>query len=168
MHICNYVYYRYHLVEKEHDSGEGSHQSGCSEDRTPGKKPVLFRITINKDGVNIFWWRFHFSHFRRNGQSHHSTCWNEKSDVFRINNHIHLNNGRKRDTHTHSHTYTHTKTYIRKTSHRFASIFYTYIFLKTETNNYLNLINFHRLRHNPPHSQFARITNTAVTMVVYR
>ncbi|XP_026320234.1 protein argonaute-2 isoform X2 [Hyposmocoma kahamanoa] len=27
---------RYHLVEKEHDSGEGSHQSGCSEDRTPG------------------------------------------------------------------------------------------------------------------------------------
>ncbi|XP_014367039.1 protein argonaute-2 isoform X1 [Papilio machaon] len=27
---------RYHLVEKEHDSGEGSHQSACSEDRTPG------------------------------------------------------------------------------------------------------------------------------------
>uniref|UniRef100_A0A2A4JYG3 Protein argonaute-1 n=1 Tax=Heliothis virescens TaxID=7102 RepID=A0A2A4JYG3_HELVI len=26
---------RYHLVEKEHDSGEGSHQSACSEDRTP-------------------------------------------------------------------------------------------------------------------------------------
>ncbi|RXG58678.1 Protein argonaute-2, partial [Armadillidium vulgare] len=26
---------RYHLVEKEHDSGEGSHQSGNSEDRTP-------------------------------------------------------------------------------------------------------------------------------------
>lgn len=27
---------RYHLIEKEHDSGEGSHQSACSEDRTPG------------------------------------------------------------------------------------------------------------------------------------
>ncbi|KOB76404.1 Protein argonaute [Operophtera brumata] len=27
---------RYHLVEKEHDSGEGSHQSSSSEDRTPG------------------------------------------------------------------------------------------------------------------------------------
>ncbi|CAG0893312.1 unnamed protein product [Cyprideis torosa] len=26
---------RYHLVEKDHDSGEGSHQSGNSEDRTP-------------------------------------------------------------------------------------------------------------------------------------
>jgi len=26
---------RYHLVEKEHDSGEGSHLSGGSEDRAP-------------------------------------------------------------------------------------------------------------------------------------
>ena len=26
---------RYHLVEKEHDSGEGSHISGGSEDRAP-------------------------------------------------------------------------------------------------------------------------------------
>ena len=26
---------RYHLVEKEHDSGEGSHISGGSEDRPP-------------------------------------------------------------------------------------------------------------------------------------
>nr|XP_029721424.1 protein argonaute-2 isoform X6 [Aedes albopictus] len=38
---------RYHLVEKEHDSGEGSHQSGCSEDRTPGA--MARAITVHAD-----------------------------------------------------------------------------------------------------------------------
>ncbi|XP_058832424.1 protein argonaute-2 isoform X2 [Topomyia yanbarensis] len=44
---------RYHLVEKEHDSGEGSHQSGCSEDRTPGA--MARAITVHADTKKVMY-----------------------------------------------------------------------------------------------------------------
>ncbi|CAG9796507.1 unnamed protein product [Diatraea saccharalis] len=47
---------RYHLVEKEHDSGEGSHQSACSEDRTPGamaRAITVHAVTKKKPGLKI-------------------------------------------------------------------------------------------------------------------
>jgi hypothetical protein len=50
MQIINY---RYHLVEKEHDSGEGSHQSGCSEDRTPGA--MARAITVHADTKKVMY-----------------------------------------------------------------------------------------------------------------
>uniref|UniRef100_A0A182XKR7 Argonaute 1 n=1 Tax=Anopheles quadriannulatus TaxID=34691 RepID=A0A182XKR7_ANOQN len=43
----------YHLVEKEHDSGEGSHQSGCSEDRTPGA--MARAITVHADTKKVMY-----------------------------------------------------------------------------------------------------------------
>ncbi|KZC11542.1 Protein argonaute-2, partial [Dufourea novaeangliae] len=45
---------RYHLVEKEHDSGEGSHQSGCSEDRTPGAMARAITVHANTKRVMYF------------------------------------------------------------------------------------------------------------------
>lgn len=45
--------FRYHLVEKEHDSGEGSHQSGCSEDRTPGA--MARAITVHADTKKVMY-----------------------------------------------------------------------------------------------------------------
>ncbi|XP_076639540.1 protein argonaute-1 [Colletes latitarsis] len=45
---------RYHLVEKEHDSGEGSHQSGCSEDRTPGAMARAITVHANTRRVMYF------------------------------------------------------------------------------------------------------------------
>lgn len=47
------VLFRYHLVEKEHDSGEGSHQSGCSEDRTPGA--MARAITVHADTKKVMY-----------------------------------------------------------------------------------------------------------------
>ncbi|XP_063702172.1 protein argonaute-2 isoform X1 [Culicoides brevitarsis] len=44
---------RYHLVEKEHDSGEGSHASGCSEDRTPGA--MARAITVHADTKKVMY-----------------------------------------------------------------------------------------------------------------
>lgn len=44
---------RYHLVEKEHDSGEGSHQSGCSEDRTPGA--MARAITVHAETKKVMY-----------------------------------------------------------------------------------------------------------------
>lgn len=44
---------RYHLVEKEHDSGEGSHQSACSEDRTPGA--MARAITVHADTKKVMY-----------------------------------------------------------------------------------------------------------------
>ncbi|XP_060520779.1 protein argonaute-2 isoform X2 [Cylas formicarius] len=44
---------RYHLVEKEHDSGEGSHQSGSSEDRTPGA--MARAITVHADTKKVMY-----------------------------------------------------------------------------------------------------------------
>ncbi|XP_018899039.1 protein argonaute-2 isoform X2 [Bemisia tabaci] len=44
---------RYHLVEKEHDSGEGSHHSGCSEDRTPGA--MARAITVHADTKKVMY-----------------------------------------------------------------------------------------------------------------
>ncbi|XP_021965366.1 protein argonaute-2 isoform X2 [Folsomia candida] len=44
---------RYHLVEKEHDSGEGSHQSGCSDDRTPGA--MARAITVHADTKKVMY-----------------------------------------------------------------------------------------------------------------
>ena len=41
---------RYHLVEKEHDSGEGSHLSGGSEDRAPAamaRYVIVYRIIFS-------------------------------------------------------------------------------------------------------------------------
>lgn len=46
-------HFRYHLVEKEHDSGEGSHQSGCSEDRTPGA--MARAITVHADTKKVMY-----------------------------------------------------------------------------------------------------------------
>lgn len=54
--ICNILIIqsiRYHLVEKEHDSGEGSHQSGCSEDRTPGA--MARAITVHADTKKVMY-----------------------------------------------------------------------------------------------------------------
>lgn len=45
--------FRYHLVEKEHDSGEGSHQSGCSEDRTPGA--MARAITVHAETKKVMY-----------------------------------------------------------------------------------------------------------------
>ncbi|XP_037052468.1 protein argonaute-2 isoform X4 [Bradysia coprophila] len=45
---------RYHLVEKEHDSGEGSHQSGCSEDRTPGAMARAITVHLETKKVMYF------------------------------------------------------------------------------------------------------------------
>lgn len=50
---CIIFYDRYHLVEKEHDSGEGSHQSGCSEDRTPGA--MARAITVHADTKKVMY-----------------------------------------------------------------------------------------------------------------
>uniref|UniRef100_A0A1B0CSD2 Protein argonaute-1 n=1 Tax=Lutzomyia longipalpis TaxID=7200 RepID=A0A1B0CSD2_LUTLO len=44
---------RYHLVEKEHDSGEGSHQSGSSEDRTPGA--LARAVTVHADTNKVMY-----------------------------------------------------------------------------------------------------------------
>ena len=51
--ISRFLFYRYHLVEKEHDSGEGSHQSGCSEDRTPGA--MARAITVHADTKKVMY-----------------------------------------------------------------------------------------------------------------
>lgn len=48
-----FYFFRYHLVEKEHDSGEGSHQSGCSEDRTPGA--MARAITVHADTKKVMY-----------------------------------------------------------------------------------------------------------------
>jgi len=48
-----FLFCRYHLVEKEHDSGEGSHQSGCSEDRTPGA--MARAITVHADTKKVMY-----------------------------------------------------------------------------------------------------------------
>ncbi|CAG0893618.1 unnamed protein product [Darwinula stevensoni] len=44
---------RYHLVEKEHDSGEGSHQSGNSEDRTP--TAMARAVTVHPDTTKVMY-----------------------------------------------------------------------------------------------------------------
>ncbi|XP_018016166.1 protein argonaute-2 [Hyalella azteca] len=44
---------RYHLVEKEHDSGEGSHQSGNSEDRTP--TAMARAVTVHNDTNKVMY-----------------------------------------------------------------------------------------------------------------
>lgn len=44
---------RYHLVEKEHDSGEGSHQSGNSEDRTP--TAMARAVTVHTDTNRVMY-----------------------------------------------------------------------------------------------------------------
>lgn len=53
MVMISFVFRRYHLVEKEHDSGEGSHQSGCSEDRTPGA--MARAITVHADTKKVMY-----------------------------------------------------------------------------------------------------------------
>ncbi|CAL4106281.1 unnamed protein product, partial [Meganyctiphanes norvegica] len=45
---------RYHLVEKEHDSGEGSHQSGNSEDRTPTAMARAVTVHVDTNKVMYF------------------------------------------------------------------------------------------------------------------
>eukprot|EP00093_Oithona_nana_P005525 05525.XXX_82924_79887_1 [CDS] Oithona nana genome sequencing. len=45
---------RYHLVEKEHDSGEGSHVSGGSEDRAPAAMARAITIHANAREVMYF------------------------------------------------------------------------------------------------------------------
>ncbi|KAG7176231.1 argonaute 2-like 1, partial [Homarus americanus] len=45
---------RYHLVEKEHDSGEGSHQSGNSEDRTPSAMARAVTVHVDTNRVMYF------------------------------------------------------------------------------------------------------------------
>lgn len=45
---------RYHLVEKEHDSGEGSHQSGASDDRTPGAMARAIQVHADTKKVMYF------------------------------------------------------------------------------------------------------------------
>lgn len=47
---------RYHLVEKEHDSGEGSHQSGNSEDRTPTAMARAVTVHSDTNKVMYFAW----------------------------------------------------------------------------------------------------------------
>jgi len=44
---------RYHLVEKEHDSGEGSHVSGGSEDRAPAA--MARAITVHADSKKVMY-----------------------------------------------------------------------------------------------------------------
>jgi eukaryotic translation initiation factor 2C len=45
---------RYHLVEKEHDSGEGSHLSGGSEDRAPAAMARAVTVHQNTREVMYF------------------------------------------------------------------------------------------------------------------
>ena len=45
---------RYHLVEKEHDSGEGSHISGGSEDRAPAALARAVTVHANTREVMYF------------------------------------------------------------------------------------------------------------------
>ena len=45
---------RYHLVEKEHDSGEGSHVSGDSEGRAPAAMARAITIHANSREVMYF------------------------------------------------------------------------------------------------------------------
>ena len=45
---------RYHLVEKEHDSGEGSHVSGGSEDRAPAAMARAVTVHQNTKEVMYF------------------------------------------------------------------------------------------------------------------
>ena len=45
---------RYHLVEKEHDSGEGSHVSGGSEDRAPAAMARAVTVHANAREVMYF------------------------------------------------------------------------------------------------------------------
>ena len=50
------LYYRsrYHLVEKEHDSGEGSHSSSLgSEDRAPAA--MARAITVHTDSMKVMY-----------------------------------------------------------------------------------------------------------------
>jgi eukaryotic translation initiation factor 2C len=44
---------RYHLVEKEHDSGEGSYLSGGSEDRPPAA--MARAITVHTDSMKVMY-----------------------------------------------------------------------------------------------------------------
>ncbi|CAE1331422.1 ELF2C [Acanthosepion pharaonis] len=44
---------RYHLVEKEHDSGEGSHQSGNHEERTP--MMMAGAVTVHRDTIKVMY-----------------------------------------------------------------------------------------------------------------
>ena len=44
---------RYHLVEKEHDSGEGSHISGGSEDRAPAA--MARAVTVHADAREVMY-----------------------------------------------------------------------------------------------------------------
>merc|ERR1719447_1830298 len=44
---------RYHLVEKEQDSGEGSHLSGGSEDRAPAA--MARAITVHADSKKVMY-----------------------------------------------------------------------------------------------------------------
>jgi eukaryotic translation initiation factor 2C len=45
---------RYHLVEKEHDSGEGSHLSGGSDDRAPAAMARAVTVHANTKEVMYF------------------------------------------------------------------------------------------------------------------
>ena len=45
---------RYHLVEKEHDSGEGSHMSGGSDDRAPAAMARAVTVHANTKEVMYF------------------------------------------------------------------------------------------------------------------
>jgi eukaryotic translation initiation factor 2C len=44
---------RYHLVEKDHDSGEGSHHSGGSEDRNP--HAMARAVKIHADAAKVMY-----------------------------------------------------------------------------------------------------------------
>lgn len=44
---------RYHLVEKEHDSGEGSHQSGNQEERTSAAMST--EVTVHPDTIKVMY-----------------------------------------------------------------------------------------------------------------
>ena len=44
---------RYHLVEKDHDSGEGSHISGGSEDRAPAA--MARAVTVHTDSRKVMY-----------------------------------------------------------------------------------------------------------------
>ncbi len=46
--------FRYHLVEKEHDSGEGSHLSGGSEDRAPAAMARAILVHADTKKVMYF------------------------------------------------------------------------------------------------------------------
>ena len=51
--LCNDIF-RYHLVEKEHDSGEGSHLSGGSEDRAPAAMARAILVHADTKKVMYF------------------------------------------------------------------------------------------------------------------